>query len=127
MKLRQAGTKPRKGQTMALDNRERTFKLEMQEHYQIVYNFLYRMCGNGADAADLTQETFVRAYVKIDQYESGTNARSWLFRLAKNLFIKESGLLDSINIFLIAVMPLVHTVVQQFLQWMQWFYLLPSS
>ena len=89
MKLRQAGTNPRKGPTMALDNRERTFKLEMQEHYQIVYNFLLRMCGNGADAADLTQETFVRAYVKIDQYEPGTNARAWLFRLAKNLFIND--------------------------------------
>ncbi len=74
---------------MALDNRERIFKLEMQEHYQIVYNFLARMCGNGADAADLTQETFVRAYVKIDQYEPGTNARAWLFRLAKNLFIND--------------------------------------
>jgi len=74
---------------MALDNRERIFKLEMQEHYQIVYNFLHRMCGNGADAADLTQETFVRAYVKIDQYEPGTNARAWLFRLAKNLFIND--------------------------------------
>jgi len=47
------------------------------------------MCGNGADAADLTQETFVRAYVKIDQYEPGTNARAWLFRLAKNLFIND--------------------------------------
>ena len=74
---------------MALDNRERIFRLEMQEHYQIVYNFLHRMCGNAADAADLTQETFVRAYVKIDQYEPGTNARAWLFRLAKNLFIND--------------------------------------
>jgi RNA polymerase sigma-70 factor (ECF subfamily) len=27
--------------------------------------------------------------VKIDQYESGTNARAWLFRLAKNLFIND--------------------------------------
>ena len=74
---------------MTLDTRERIFKLEMQEHYCIVYNFLARMCGNPADAADLTQETFVRAYKKLDHYEEGTNARAWLFRLAKNLFIND--------------------------------------
>ena len=89
MKLRQAGTKPRKGKTMALDTRERIFRVEMQEHYPIVFNFLARMCGNTADAADLTQETFVRAYQKLDHYEEGTNARAWLFRMAKNLFINE--------------------------------------
>ena len=74
---------------MALDTRERIFRNEMQEHYCIVYNFLARMCGNTADAADLTQETFVRAYQKIEQYEEGTNARAWLFRMAKNLFIND--------------------------------------
>jgi RNA polymerase sigma-70 factor (ECF subfamily) len=74
---------------MARNTRERIFETEMLEHYQVVDNFLFRMCGNGADAADLTQETFARAYVKIDQYEPGTNARAWLFRLGQNLFINE--------------------------------------
>ena len=74
---------------MALDNRERIFRLEMQEHYPVIYNFLLRMTANAPDAADLTQETFLRAYTKLDQYESGTNARAWLFRLAKNLFIND--------------------------------------
>jgi len=74
---------------MTRNPRERIFETEMLEHYAVVFNFLSRMCGNGADAADLVQETFARAYVKIDQYEPGTNARAWLFRLAKNLFINE--------------------------------------
>ncbi len=74
---------------MARNTRERIFQTEMLQHYQIVYNFLFRMCGNGADAADLVQETFARAYVKIEQYEPGTNARAWLFRLAQNLFIND--------------------------------------
>ncbi|MEM6770263.1 MAG: sigma-70 family RNA polymerase sigma factor [Bacteroidota bacterium] len=69
--------------------RENIFNTEMIPHYQVVFNFLSRMCGNGTDAADLTQETFARAYVKIEQYEPGTNARAWLFRLAQNLFINE--------------------------------------
>ncbi|SER25422.1 sigma-70 family RNA polymerase sigma factor [Neolewinella agarilytica] len=74
---------------MTRNPRENIFEQEMLEHYAVVFNFLSRMCGNGADAADLVQETFARAYVKIDQYEPGTNARAWLFRLAKNLFINE--------------------------------------
>lgn len=74
---------------MARNTRERIFETEMLEHYQVVYNFLFRMCGNSASAADLTQETFARAFIKIDQYEPGTNARAWLFRLAQNLFIND--------------------------------------
>ena len=74
---------------MARNNRERIFETEMLTHYKAVYNFLARMCGNGADAADLSQETFARAFLKIEQYEPGTNARAWLFRLAHNLFIND--------------------------------------
>lgn len=69
--------------------RENIFNQEMIVHYKVVFNFLSRMCGNATDAADLTQETFARAYVKIEQYEPGTNARAWLFRLAQNLFINQ--------------------------------------
>ena len=72
---------------MARNNRERVFETEMLGHYKAVYNFLARMCGNTTDAADLSQETFARAYLKIEQYEPGTNARAWLFRVAHNLFI----------------------------------------
>lgn len=74
---------------MARNNRERIFETEMLGHYKAVYNFLARMCGNGADAADLSQETFARAYLKIEQYEPGTNAKAWLFRVAHNLFIND--------------------------------------
>ncbi len=72
---------------MLRTTREHTFEAELLIHYPVVYNFLLRMTGNGTDAADLTQETFTRAYLKIDQYEAGTNGRAWLFCLARNLFI----------------------------------------
>ena len=74
---------------MARTTREHVFEAELLVHYQVVYNFLLRMTGNGSDAADLTQETFARAYLKVDYYESGTNARAWLFCLARNLFIND--------------------------------------
>ncbi|MCP9237207.1 sigma-70 family RNA polymerase sigma factor [Lewinella sp. JB7] len=73
----------------ARTTREYVFEAELLGHYQMVYNFLLRMTGSSSDAADLTQETFARAYLKIDQYEAGTNARAWLFCLARNLFIND--------------------------------------
>ncbi|WP_116127383.1 sigma-70 family RNA polymerase sigma factor [Lewinella sp. IMCC34183] len=72
---------------MARTDRDHLFEAELLIHYRVVYNFLLRMTGHGSDAADLTQETFVRAYVKIDQFTPGTNGRAWLFCLARNLFI----------------------------------------
>ena len=69
--------------------RDHLFEAELLVHYQVVYNFLLRMTGNGSDAADLTQETFARAYLKAEHYEAGTNARAWLFCLARNLFIND--------------------------------------
>ena len=74
---------------MSRNPREHLYESELLVHYRVVYNFLLRMAGNPTDAADLTQETFVRAYVKIDHYEAGTNGRAWLFCLARNLFIND--------------------------------------
>ena len=40
-----------------------------------------------ADAQDLSQEVFLRAYRSFHQYERGTNCRAWLFKILKNAFI----------------------------------------
>lgn len=74
---------------MSRNPREQLYESELLVHYRVVYNFLLRMAGNPTDAADLTQETFVRAHLKIDHYQAGTNARAWLFCLARNLFIND--------------------------------------
>ena len=75
--------------TMARTTRAHVFEAELLVHYQVVYNFLLRMTGNSSDAADLTQETYARAYQKLEHYQSGTNGRAWLFCLARNLFIND--------------------------------------
>ena len=51
------------------------------------FTMLKRMLKNDFDAEDLTQETFIRAYRFIDQFEPGSNCKAWLFRIMKNLFI----------------------------------------
>jgi RNA polymerase sigma-70 factor (ECF subfamily) len=54
-----------------------------------VYRFALRLTGgNRTEADDLTQETFLRAYRHWDTYERGTSARSWLFTIARNAFLR---------------------------------------
>ena len=52
-----------------------------------VYNYIYRMVRGAADAEDLTQETFVRAYLSIHSFQSRASLNTWLFRIATNLCI----------------------------------------
>ena len=53
------------------------------------YNIAYRMTGNHADAEDLTQETFLRAYRFFDRYNRGMPFENWLYRIMSRVFIDE--------------------------------------
>ena len=64
---------------------ERALSTLMQRHEEAVFRFLYRNVLNAADAADLTQETFVRVYFKIQQFQPGAKFSVWLYRIATNL------------------------------------------
>ena len=46
-----------------------------------------RMTRNPADAADLVQETFVKAFAAFSQFTQGTNLKAWLYRIQTNTFI----------------------------------------
>jgi RNA polymerase sigma-70 factor (ECF subfamily) len=67
--------------------KHRAFEKEALPHSSLLYNYALRMTNNTADAEDLLQETFLKAYRFWDQYEQGTNIRAWLFRILKNSFI----------------------------------------
>lgn len=53
------------------------------------YNIAYRLAGNHADAEDLTQEAFVRAYRFFDRYDRRMPFENWLYRIISNCFIDE--------------------------------------
>lgn len=54
-----------------------------------VYRFALRLtAGNAAEAEDLAQETFLRAYRHWHTYRRGTSARSWLFTITRNAFLR---------------------------------------
>ncbi len=71
-------------------NKDELFLKEAYIHYNYFINIARRMTQNDFDAEDLTQDTFIRAYRFIDQFEPGTNCKAWLFRIMKNLFINFS-------------------------------------
>ena len=52
-----------------------------------LYSAALRLTRNPADAEDLVQETFLRAYRGFDGFEEGTNLRAWLYRILTNSFI----------------------------------------
>jgi RNA polymerase sigma-70 factor (ECF subfamily) len=63
---------------------EDAFAELVRRHQDMVYAVTWRMTGSAADAADLTQETFVRAWRGLAEFRGGARLSSWLYRVAMN-------------------------------------------
>ncbi|GIV08443.1 MAG: hypothetical protein KatS3mg020_0078 [Fimbriimonadales bacterium] len=68
---------------------QREFDELVYKHYQQAYNIAYRLTGNAADAEDLVQEAFLRAYRFFDRYERSMPFMNWFTRILTNLYIDE--------------------------------------
>ncbi|HUH13139.1 MAG TPA: sigma-70 family RNA polymerase sigma factor [Longimicrobiales bacterium] len=65
------------------------FAEEALPELDAVYRFALRLAaGDGDLAQDLVQETFLRAYRAWESYTPGTRARSWLFTICRNVFLR---------------------------------------
>jgi RNA polymerase sigma-70 factor (ECF subfamily) len=61
---------------------------ELVRKYQDrVYNTCKRVCGDAEEAADLTQEAFMKAFASIDLFRGKSAFYTWIFRIAVNLSI----------------------------------------
>ena len=69
--------------------KDKLFEKELLQHLSSLYNFAFSLTSNQDDADDLVQETFLKAYKFLNSYQSGTNAKAWLFRILKNSFIND--------------------------------------
>ncbi len=67
--------------------RRKEFEEEALVHLDLLYNSAVQMTRNVADAQDLVQETFVKAYRFFDKFKKGTHCKAWLFKIMKNNFI----------------------------------------
>jgi RNA polymerase sigma-70 factor, ECF subfamily len=64
-----------------------TFADQAMEHMPSLYSAALRMTRNAADAEDLVQETYLKAYRGFDSFTQGTNLKAWLYRILTNTFI----------------------------------------
>ena len=63
------------------------FEQEALSYLDALYRTGLRMTRSEADAEDLVQETYIRAFRFRDQFTAGTNLKAWLFRILTNTFI----------------------------------------
>jgi len=62
-------------------------RLLVDQHYEMLYRFAYRLSGSAALAADLTQETFCTAQQKLSQLRDGNRARAWLCAILRHHYL----------------------------------------
>src|ERR687887_278837 len=68
---------------------EDAFESEALSFIDALYRTALRMTRSEADAEDLVQETYIKAFRFRDQFTPGTNLKAWLFRILTNTFINE--------------------------------------
>jgi RNA polymerase sigma factor (sigma-70 family) len=59
----------------------------MMPYSDQLHSYAYYLTGQKEQAADLLQETFLKAYRFFDSFETGSNAKAWLYTIMKNTFI----------------------------------------
>jgi RNA polymerase sigma-70 factor, ECF subfamily len=69
------------------EQRSERFERDALPFLDQLYAAALRMTRNPADAEDLLQETYVRAFSAFHQYQDGTNLKAWLYRILTNTFI----------------------------------------
>ncbi len=76
---------PRESETPA--ERDLRFESDALQYLDQLYAAAMRMTRNPADAQDVVQETFAKAYASFHQFTPGTNLKAWLYRILTNTYI----------------------------------------
>ena len=63
------------------------FEADAMQFAPQLYSAALRMPRNPADAEDVVQETFLKAYRAYDSFKAGTNLKAWLYRILTNTYI----------------------------------------
>jgi RNA polymerase sigma-70 factor (ECF subfamily) len=91
---RELVTRARKGDDEAFEDLVRMYQ-------EPLYRYMCRLSGNGEDAMELTQNSFVKAYISIGRFRGESSFKTYLFRIASNTWrntIRDRGRWRSIDI-----------------------------
>ncbi|GHG45264.1 ECF RNA polymerase sigma factor SigR [Sinomonas cellulolyticus] len=69
------------------DERRERFERDAMQYVDQLYSAAMRMARNPADAEDLVQEAYAKAFAAFHQYKPGTNLKAWLYRILTNTYI----------------------------------------
>lgn len=70
--------------TLVLDGEKEHFERLVQRYQRPIFNLMYRYSGSSEEAADLTQDVFVRAFDKLCLFNTKMKFFSWLYQVALN-------------------------------------------
>ncbi len=65
------------------------FNREALPHLPALREYALSLCKDPQRAADLVQDTMLKAFRKFDTYQQGTNCRAWLYQICKHCFIND--------------------------------------
>ncbi len=68
----------------ALGGDHDAFRVLVERHSRSIFRLAYRMTGNEHDAEEVVQEAMLRAYRRLDRFESRSNFGTWLYRIGVN-------------------------------------------
>lgn len=72
---------------MRMPGSPQTVQRLVEDFYEALYRYAYRLSGSSADAEDLTQETFCKAQVNLSQLRDAERAKPWLFSILRNAYL----------------------------------------
>ncbi len=65
------------------------FEAQAMPYLDQLYGAALRMTRNAADAEDLVQETYAKAFAAFGQFQQGTNLKAWMYRILTNTYINQ--------------------------------------
>lgn len=80
--------------------RESGFRILIQSYRQKLYTLVIRMTQNHEDTDDILQNTFIKVFRNIDQFESKSSLMTWMYRIATNEtlnFLKSKKVYDTLE------------------------------
>jgi len=72
---------------MELPGSQRTVQRLVDDYYEALFRYAYRLTGSAADAEDLTQDAFCKAQSHLSQLRDPRRAKSWLFSILRNAYL----------------------------------------
>ncbi len=76
-----------------LSGQKKAFEVIVRRYQKLVYNVIYQMVQSHESTADLTQDTFYKAYKNLGGFRNNANLKPWLLKIASNTtlnFIRDS-------------------------------------